>query len=683
MKKSIEDLEARIAELQEELTRAKRQLAEADLDRLNQQIQTKAHEAYQYRMLFEASNSMPAIAGFDGYFKVLNSTWSKVLGYTKEELCSRPYLEYVHPDDLEKTLAEAQKLADSEENTLNFENRYICKDGSCRWLAWYSVVDQEAKLYYAVAHDITEMKMKEQELIQARDEAEAADKAKSQFLANMSHEIRTPMNGVIGMTSLLMETPLSAEQKDYVETIRLSGENLLAIINDILDFSKIESGKIEMEIYEFNLRSCVEEVLDLVGTLAVKKELEFLYYIAADVPEKILGDVTRLRQVLVNLASNAIKFTESGDVLIWVELGKTIGPGVVELCFSVHDSGIGISTEQQERIFHPFTQADSSTTRKYGGSGLGLVICQRLVTLMGGQIEVDSELGRGSIFRFSIPISGHKGHSRRDVEKIQPLHQKKVLIVDDHKIIRDILTRLCRQWGMQPHAVGSCQAALSLIQQPLPLDFAILDCQLPDMTDFALGHELLRHRPSLPLILLTSQASYGDKYRGLFTALLTKPLKHSQLLDLLRVTAFQAPQVENTQAFSPQLNETFARQVPLRILLAEDNVINQKLASRALEKLGYTIDVVNNGLEVLESLSIKTYDIIFMDVQMPEMDGLTATREILKMKSNRPIVIAVTAAAMEEDRIRCLEAGMDDYISKPFRIDQIQPLLQKWKQNLS
>jgi len=840
--------------------------------------------------LFTLSLDMMCVAGFDGYFKRVNPAWEKTLGYSSEELLAKPYLDFIHPDDREPTLAEAQKLTTGAQ-TIAFENRYLAKDGSYRWLLWNVTPSAEQQLVYGAARDITDRKRAEQrlatgyavtrvladsltlpaaapqilqavcntlgwemgaiwrvdekegvihcvelwhvpsiqipefeavtrndrfpiavglpgrvwssdqpawipdvatdanfpraaiadkeglhgafgfpirrggkivgmmeffsreirqpdmevlqmfdaigsqigqfidrmraeewlkiytrdleiaknveaenaarlahlvkELDVARRRAEDAALAKSEFLANMSHEIRTPMNAILGMTDLALDTKLTPEQREYMKTVKDSANSLLNLINDILDFSKIEARKFELDRVEFDLRETLEDSMKSLALRAAENQLELACQIPEDAPVRLMGDPARLRQIIVNLAGNAIKFTDRGEVVLRVETQTRTEKDTL-LHFTVADTGIGIPPEKQQMIFEAFNQADSSTARKYGGTGLGLTISFELVKMMGGRIWVESQPGQGSKFHFTASFGLKKDVATRpDLTSLGSLRDLPVLVVDDNSTNRRILEERLSQWKMKPTVTDGARTALETIERAhqagAPFALALIDAQMPEMDGFALARRIKKYRRSSrpALIMLTSAGRRGDlaQCRELgIRAYLTKPVKQSDLLDsILNVLSKSTRGKLRGSPAAPDL-ERDRRQtaLPLNILLAEDNIINQKLATQVLKKRGHSVCVVRDGRQALAALDKGRFDLVLMDVQMAVMGGLEATaaiREMEKKVGGHIPIIAITAHAMPGDREMCLEAGMDAYVSKPLQaaelFEQIETLLPR------
>ncbi|MBV9623002.1 MAG: response regulator [Acidobacteria bacterium] len=807
------------------------------------------------REFIDLSLNLLCIAGTDGYFKYLNPAWESTLGYTREELLSRPYLEFVHPDDRQATATEATQIA-SGESTVSFENRYRSKDGPYKWLLWSAVIRPERGLIYAIATDITEHKHQQSRLaiqyavtrvlaeettlasaaprvleaicgalnwcmgaiwrvdqkgrllycvetwhppsarieefdratrtqtfsagvglpgrvwaqaqaawiddagldanfpraaiaakeglhaafgfpillgtevlgvleffsheiqrpeakllemlgavgsqigqfierknaedalrVYARDleiakkRAEGATHAKSEFLANISHEVRTPMNAIIGMTELALETRINREQREYLTAIQTSADGLLKLINDLLDFSKIEARKLQLDPGGFRLRDVLEDTMRVLAVRADQKGLELACRIHPDVPDALVGDSLRLRQIVVNLVGNAIKFTDQGEVILGVE-GSPPESGSVELRFAVTDTGIGIPPDKQGLIFEAFSQADSSTTRRYGGTGLGLAISAQLVELMGGRISLESQPGRGSTFRFNARFGLQEPGAEEQTPGGRTFTDLPVLIVDDNATNRRILEEVLGNWHMRPVAVDSGASALGILEKSVvarrPFALVLLDAHMPNMDGFAVAERISgdSRYAGTNLVMLTSAGYPQDVARcrqlGI-SAHLTKPVKQSELFDLI-VNAISHKRTE-----APRIRKSPRKSLPagrqLRVLLAEDNSLNQLVAARAFEKLGHQVSAVRNGREVLSAIKTGNVDLIAMDVQMPEMDGFEATMAIRareQASGTHVPIIAMTAHAMRGDRERCLAAGMDGYVSKPVRLRELE-----------
>jgi PAS domain S-box-containing protein len=806
------------------------------------------------REFAELSLNLLCIAGTDGYFKYLNPAWESTFGYSKEDLLSRPYIEFVHPDDRKATLSESERVA-SGRSTVSFENRYRCKNGSYRWLLWSAIVRAERGLIYCVAADVTDRKLEDvrlsaqyavtrvlaeapnlivgtpkilqaiceglgwsvgviwrvderenvlrcvetwhlhsarveefdqvtrdhtfapsiglpgrvwsqaqpawiedvtcdtnfprapiaakeglhaafgfpillggqvlgvleffsheiqqpdvrllemmsaigsqigqfierknaedglrvyaYDLEAARNRAEQATRAKSEFLANISHEIRTPMNAMIGMTELALATRITREQREYLTAIQGSADALLTLINELLDFSKIEARKLQLDHVSFRLRDSLEDTMRVLAPRAHKKAIELACHIDPEVPDALVGDPLRLRQIVLNLVGNAIKFTDQGEIVVYVEPGSVHGEKV-QLHFSVKDTGIGIPLDKQQIIFEAFSQADSSTTRRYGGTGLGLAISAQLVELMGGTISVESQPGLGSTFHFTIWLDvAETGAEAEELGgKWRSMTDLPVLIVDDNATNRRILEEVFTNWRMRPVSVDGGAAALIELERSSragqSFAVALLDGHMPNMDGFSLAEQITHDQryAGTRLVMLTSAGDPEDVARcrklGI-SAYLTKPVKQSELFDVL-VSVISEPVAEGPKL----LQKSRGRRGGLQVLLAEDNQVNQLVATRILEKIGHQVTVVSNGREAVSAAKSGKFDVIAMDVQMPEMDGLQATAEIRRWERTTGThipIIAMTAHAMKGDRERCLEAGMDSYTSKPIRIEELE-----------
>ncbi|OGU73308.1 MAG: hypothetical protein A3H45_14290 [Ignavibacteria bacterium RIFCSPLOWO2_02_FULL_55_14] len=627
-----------------------------------------------------------------GTFEIFNKKFEELTGYTKEEAnAADDFSALIHIDPAAHRAGLDRLREVMEKGSIHdVETEIRTKTGDVKTVSVSTRLVQRShrKMFLSVYRDITERKRTLDQLQSAMEAANTAARAKADFLATMSHEIRTPLNGVIGMTDILMHTDLTAEQLEYVETLRTSGETLLTVINDILDYSKIENGKLDLDLHPFDIVACIEDVYDILSYKAREKNLDLLYIVDTDIPRTLLGDETRIRQILLNLAGNAVKFTSRGDVLIQVKTIRSDGASL-ELQVDVRDSGIGISPEGQSMLFRSFTQVDSSTTRKFGGTGLGLAISRRLVDLMGGRIWVTSEVNVGSTFSFTIRVSAlpesesPTKHSVRSVTEI--LAGKRIIIVDDNRTNLEILKQQSILWGMLPALTASPKEALTWIERSDRYDIGIFDMHMPDMNGLQLARAVRRSAAgqSLPLILLTShgpQSELAAEVAALFTASVTKPVRSSNLLEMIASSLTGRRASELREGKKPENDEQLSTLVPLRILVAEDNGVNQKLILRLLQKLGYAATLTSDGREAVAAATATEFDVILMDIHMPEMDGLEATRAILGLpgRTVSPVILALTAAVMQEDMDQCSAAGMKDFISKPVHLSELRKMLLKW-----
>ena len=665
-------------------------------------LQTLELESSQERYRLIVETAFDAFLGIDsnGILTEWNAQAEATFGWSRVDAIGRPFSVFILQDrnsDGSRALGELFSSGNTDPIQRRIEATGLHRNGKQFpvEITLSAVHDGPKRLFAAFVHDVTERKAVEYDREKAKQSAELASRAKSEFLANMSHEIRTPLNGVIGMTDLVLESNLTSEQREYLETVKLSADALLQVINEILDFSKIEAGKLELEQDDFDLRDCMESTLKTLALRADEKDLELLCDVAPDVPSTVSGDSSRLRQILTNLVGNAIKFTRYGEVSLKASLVNTVG-NAVTLHFVVSDTGIGIPPEKQKLIFESFAQADTSTTREFGGSGLGLTISRRLVEMMGGQIWVESKVGEGSQFHFTIHVNAVDTVMTNATIVTQPelLHGVKVLIVDDNRTNRRILDGLLRHWKMRPTTVEDGEQALykaiAAREDGEPFELIVTDMHMPKMDGFDLIKRI-RERPGLvtsTVMMLTSGGQGGDTRRceelGVAAHLL-KPVRQSELRDALIRAVGSKSQLLSEPASVNAYPARRESSKPLRVLLAEDNSVNQLLATRLLEKRGHYVKVTGNGREALAALEQARYDLVLMDVQMPEMDGIEATlaiREKEKRTGMHQPVVALTAMVIKGDRERCIAAGMDGYLSKPIRQHQLDEILESYSEKL-
>ena len=655
----------------------------------------RKRERDEFEQFFNLSLDLLCVANLEGRFVRLNQAWQRLLGYEVETLLSSPYLDFVHPDDRPATIG-AMRALESGARLIDFENRYLASDGSYKWLQWSVAPLIEEGVLYGAARDVTDRHVAEEQLADAmrqlgdaKRRAEEATAAKGEFLANMSHEIRTPMNAIIGMTDLALRTQLTTQQRDYIKTANDSAESLLAILNDVLDVSKIEARRLTLERAPFSLRDTVENGVRQFAGKADEKGLELACRVLPDVPDALVGDAGRLRQVIANLVGNAIKFTDRGDVVVEVathQLDETIAA----LRFTVTDTGIGISADKQTEIFGAFVQGDASTTRRFGGTGLGLTISAQLVQMMGGHITVASEPGSGSRFSFIAQFERQPESMGSQLQPATSLRGMRVLVVDDNATNRTILSEVLTSWEMQPTAVESAGLGLAAMHaaaaERQPFQLVLTDVRMPGVDGFEFAQRVIDD-PRLgdaKLMILTSAGTHAQPDRTLGTrvvAHLLKPVKQSDLFDAIATAFDAAAPGAGPLAAAPGRGPLVATRATaerarkrLDILVAEDNATNQKLVVTLLEQEGHRVTTTWNGREAVEAARSATFDLVLMDIQMPEMGGLEATAAIRDYETRTGAhvpIVAMTAHAMPGDRERALAAGMDGYIAKPLRPDEL------------
>jgi len=661
-----------------------RRASNRDITERRRMEQALSEEEARFRYIYENAPVMMHSIDVQGIVRNVNGRWLEEMGYSRDEVIGRKIGFAMTRESANVALNIIVPQFWRDGKVRNVEYQYVKKDGNVIDVILDSTVMNDpawGQVSLSTVRDVTARKKAERDLVAARESAEQANRAKSEFLANMSHEIRTPINGIIGMTELTLNTQLTPEQREYLETVEMSAESLLRLINDFLDFSKIEAGKLDIVAMDFSLRDFIGNTMSTLAVHAHRKGLELIYHIPSTTPDALTGDPGRLRQVLVNVVGNAVKFTDRGEVVVRVETDSE-DENELRLHFSVSDTGIGIPLDKQKKIFQTFEQVDTSTSRKYGGTGLGLAISSQLVEKMGGNIWVESEPNKGSTFHFIVHLRLQSQPAHTPVvEEMADLKDLPLLVVDDNATNRRILEETVLQWGMKPTVVDSGRTALAAMEVAYnvgrPFKLVLTDCMMPEMDGFQLTERINQDSriKTATIIMLTSAGERGDASRCVnlgISAYLLKPIKQSDLFFTVS-KVLQGPPSPETQSLITRHSIRESRR-RLRILLAEDNPVNQKVAARMLERMGHTVSIAENGTEVLSAVEKQNFDLILMDIQMPEVDGFDATRSIRERETSTgehiPIV-AMTAHAMKGDKEKCIQAGMDGYVAKPINVQQL------------